>query len=131
MQRVSAGGNWLLDVAHNPSAAAVLADTLEETAFEGNTIAIIGMIDDKDVEGIVAELGDSVNHWIAATAAGPRAIPAAELARRVANALNRACFVSESLEQAIGHARALAKDTDRILVTGSFYVVGPTLARIL
>jgi len=131
MQSIVADGNWLLDVAHNPAAAKVLCSTLRDLKIAGKTIAVFGMLDDKDVTGVLAELGSEVDHWIAMTATSPRAIVATELARRVANATNRGCLAAQSLQQALDHARALAGPEDRILVTGSFYVVGPVLEQLL
>ena len=130
MQRISLQANWLLDVAHNPAAATALADTLRAEAHAGRTIAIVGMLDDKDVEGVVAPLREQIDHWIAVTADSPRAIGTHELARRIANAANAACLAADSLEAAIGRAHELAGADDRILVTGSFYLVGPVLTEL-
>ena len=130
-QRVEQDGTtWLLDVAHNPAAAEALVDVLAQGQHEGETTAIIGMLDDKDVEGVVVPLSEYVDRWIAVTADSHRALPAAELARRLANACNRPCLVADSLEQAIDSARRGAGINDRILVTGSFYLVGPVLNRL-
>ena len=54
--------------------------------IQAQTWAIIGMLDDKDVEGIARPLDAVVDHWIAVTADSPRASAADELARRIANA---------------------------------------------
>lgn len=127
MQMLDADGDWLLDVAHNPAAAGVLADTLRTLPIAGRTIAIIGILDDKDVEGMVSPLVDAVASWVAVTADNPRAIPAADLARRIVNVTHKSCLIAASLRQARDHALALAGADDRILVTGSFYLVGPVL----
>ncbi len=127
-QVVEAGGaEWLLDVAHNPAAAAALAETLDEDA---RTWCIIGLLDDKDVEGIAATLNGRVNHWIAVSADSHRALTADECGRRIANACKRPCMVRGSLREAMDYARRHRGPGDRILVTGSFYLVGPAL-RIL
>ena len=126
----SVGQNWLLDVAHNPAASAALADALGEQKVAGTTSVILGMLDDKDIEGVVAPLSGHVDQWIAVTADNPRATPARELARRVANATHRACLIADSLSDAIEVARDRAGPNDRILVTGSFYLVGPVLERL-
>ena len=126
----SVGQNWLLDVAHNPAASAALADALGEQKVAGTTSVILGMLDDKDIEGVVAPLSGHVDQWIAVTADNPRATPARELARRVANATHRACLIADSLSDAIEVARDRAGPNDRILVTGSFYVVGAVLERL-
>ena len=127
MQTVRSDRNWLFDVAHNPAAAEALADTLGRAGFDGQTIAIVGMLDDKQVEGIVTALAGVVDKWIAVNAASKRAYDVAELARRVANASNQACLEAASIDDAIAEARRVAGDSDRILVTGSFYVVGPAV----
>lgn len=127
MQSIRGERHWLLDVAHNPAAAESLSAALRETSFDGETIAIIGMLKDKDVEGLVAPLSTVVSQWIAVQASSPRAIAVDELARQVANATGRACLEAESLDSAIEFAREISAGDDRILVTGSFYIVGPAL----
>jgi len=91
------------------------------------TLAIVGMLDDKDVEGSVLPLNEHVDQWIAVTADSYRAIPAQELARRIANACGRPCQIADSPADAMESARRNASINDRILVTGSFYLVGPAL----
>lgn len=130
MQDVSLESHWILDVAHNPAAATALAETLRTTAFAGRTIAVLAMLDDKDVEGCVTPLQHQIDLWIAATADSSRAIEAGELARRIANSTNTACEIADSLDDAIGRARSMATPEDRVLVFGSFYVVGPVLERL-
>ena len=127
-QRIEQDGvEWLIDVAHNPAAATKLADILVEGPAAGDTVAIVGMLDDKDVEGTVGPLNRHVDQWIALAADSARSIPAAELARRVANATDRPCLIAASLEDALQGARRNLSAGDRILVTGSFYIVGPVL----
>lgn len=131
MQFVRAGGaDWLLDVAHNVAASEVLADALDGTRLQGETWAIIGLLEDKDAEGIAAALDSQVDHWIAVTADNARALQADELARRVANACGRPCRIGDSLEEAMQYAQRSASENDRILLTGSFYLVGPALSNL-
>jgi dihydrofolate synthase/folylpolyglutamate synthase len=127
MQSVESGGSWILDVAHNSASAQALAATLRSSPVSGKTIAIIAMLDDKDVEGVISPLMEVVDRWIAVTARNSRAIPAVELAREIANQSNSACLVAASFDEAIDFARQQATADDRILATGSFYVVGPVL----
>lgn len=128
MQRIGSDPRWLFDVAHNPAAAQALAAVLRDDSVDGLTIAVVGLLDDKDVSGIVASLQGIVDEWVAVTAENPRAIPADELARQVANLSGSACLVADSIESGLDHASSIATRRDRILVTGSFYVVGPALA---
>ena len=124
------GVEWLLDVAHNPAAAAALAGTLAAQRCSGATRVIVGMLDDKDIEGSVLALDEHVDQWIAVTARSHRAIPAPELARRIANACGRPCLIADSLSEAMESAQREASINDRILVTGSFYLVGPALEQL-
>ena len=41
----------ILDVAHNPHAAAYLAGRLKSLAKTGRVLAVIGMLHDKDIAG--------------------------------------------------------------------------------
>ena len=59
-----------------------------------------------------------------------RAIEANELARRIANSCGEACLVAATLDDAIERAAELTDRDDRVLVAGSFHVVGPALNRL-
>ena len=130
-QRIERDGiEWLFDVAHNPAAADMLAQTLAAELSDRRTIAIVAMLDDKDVEGFARVLDVHVELWIATTASGARALPAGELARRIANVTGRPCLIADSHEDALEVAETEAATGDRIVVTGSFYLVGPVLQRL-
>ena len=131
MQVIESDRRWLLDVAHNPAAANVLAETVGSSDDDAMTVAIVAMLDDKDVESTIALLDSVVDRWVAVSADSPRAIPAAELGRIIANVSNKGCLVAGSLAEALDFARELTSAEDRILVTGSFYLVGPVLERLL
>ena len=121
---------WLIDVAHNPAAAKVLAKTLGSRESTGATLAIVGLLNDKDVAGVISPLAKHVDTWVAMTAASDRAVAANELARQISNITGKACLVAESPEEAIEFARRSASENDRILATGSFFTVGPILDQL-
>ncbi len=127
MQTISDDREWLIDVAHNEAAASELASRLETDRPEGETVAVVGMLDDKDVEAVIRELHRGVDRFIAVTADSPRAIGAEVLAQRIANSSGKPCLEAESIAAALEYARASTTGEDRILVTGSFYVVAPVL----
>lgn len=126
-QMIQTDRSWLLDVAHNPEAAGVLGDYLCDLQPSGRTVAIIGMLGDKDLAGIVSPLLERVDSWIAVTANAARARPVREVARGVAQLSGKPCLAAVSLADAMAHAREQTGADDLILVTGSFYVVGPAL----
>jgi dihydrofolate synthase / folylpolyglutamate synthase len=121
---------WLIDVAHNPAAAEVLATTLGSRESTGATFAIVGLLNDKDVAGIIEPLAEHVDTWVAMTAASHRAVAAKELARQISNITGKACLVAGSPREAIEFARRSASENDRILATGSFFTVGPILEQL-
>jgi dihydrofolate synthase/folylpolyglutamate synthase len=129
MQTIEREQEWIFDVAHNPAAAEALAASLRQLGVRA-TVAIVGILDDKIVEGIVGPMAAEVDNWIAVTAASPRAIDAAELARRVANETGKPCLIADSFDMAVESADAIAGAGGRTLVTGSFYTVGPFLERL-
>ena len=130
MQRLESDPRWLFDVAHNPAAAAALAATLRADPARGETIAILGLLDDKDLAGVLAPLVPVVDQWIAVTAESPRAVPAVDIAGRVADLAGGECTVAPTIAGAITAATTLAGAEDRILVTGSFYLVGPIISEL-
>ncbi|MDH5500624.1 MAG: bifunctional folylpolyglutamate synthase/dihydrofolate synthase, partial [Gammaproteobacteria bacterium] len=121
---------WLFDVAHNPAAAEALASTLATMPSGGELIAIVGVLADKDVAGVIAPLTSRVDRWVAMTADSHRALAADDLARQVSNLSGKPCLVAGSAAAAIKFARRSASENDRILVTGSFFTVGPVLNQL-
>jgi len=123
----------ILDVAHNPHAAAHLASNLDNMGFFPETWAVFGAMRDKDLDRIIAALGERIDHWLLVDLPGPRAAPAALLAERVAAVRSGAnapvhteCFASP--RQAMERAGAGASVDDRIVVFGSFLTVADILS---
>lgn len=125
----------ILDVAHNPHAAAVLAQNLDNMGFHPYTYAVFGMLNDKDLAGVLAKLGTRVDHWFCAGLPGPRGGTGERLAEQVAAALPAAPAGAEAPgvsayadpAQAFAAARERAGENDRIVVFGSFLTVASVL----
>ncbi len=118
----------ILDVAHNPHAAGVLAANLDQMGFFPKTIAVAGMLAGKDAREIFRRLGERIDHWCLATLDGPHAGGRARSAedllvslREVCPGVDAACF-SNPVE-AYRRARELAGPSDRIVAFGSFVTV--------
>jgi len=116
---------WVLDVAHNLPAASVLSSNLHFLPRR-RTIAVCGILADKDVAGIAATLSADVTTWIPATLTGPRALSREEFVRRLPRGANVDAHAGD-VESACRRARDLARPGDRVLVFGSFLTVGPAL----
>ena len=126
-QVINSRRTWVLDVAHNPAAAAVLAASLQELSHAGPITAVVGMLAAKDVRGIVEPLSELVDSWIAAPVEGARAEPAAVLAQKIANFSLKPCRIATSMPEALNFTERRAASDELTLVTGSFYAVGPAL----
>jgi dihydrofolate synthase/folylpolyglutamate synthase len=122
----------ILDVAHNPHAAAVLAENLDNMGFYPATHAVFGMLRDKDIAGVIGRLGDRIDHWHVAPTPGPRGCDAAGIAELVRANAGASCSVSEypDLASAYDAARARAGADDRILAFGSFLTVAEVMRAI-
>jgi dihydrofolate synthase/folylpolyglutamate synthase len=121
----------VLDVAHNPQAAGVLNENLASMGFFSETWAVLGMLGDKDVAGVVRLLRDRVDHWLLASLPGPRGLSAARLAE-ILRELGVSGDVSEhdSPRAAYQVARDGAAEGDRIVIFGSFLTVADVLAAV-
>ena len=121
---------WILDVAHNPDAAHSLAASLAARPCRGRTIAVCGILADKDAAGIAGALAGSVEHWIAVGLEGPRALPPAELARRLESGGAQRVAIEPDVEAGLAAARRACRPGDRVVVFGSFLTVGPALVAL-
>lgn len=113
----------VLDVAHNPAAAAALAATLAARPCRGRTLAVLAMYADKDAAGVVAALAPAVDAWLVAGLPGPRGRQAVDLERIVTAAGATVAHSAPEPLSAYRRARALARPGDRIVVAGSFATV--------
>ncbi|MGH8189375.1 MAG: bifunctional folylpolyglutamate synthase/dihydrofolate synthase, partial [Steroidobacteraceae bacterium] len=118
---------WILDVAHNPAAARTLAEQLAARRAGGRTIAVCGILGDKDVENIAAELQGSFDSWVVVGLKGARALDGELLAQRLRRAGADVEAIAADVATGCAAAEALAAAGDRIVVFGSFLTVGPAL----
>jgi len=126
----------ILDVAHNPHAAATLAVNLDQMGFFPRTHVVWGAMADKDMAGMVDKLRHLVDGWYCCDLPTPRAAPAAQLADIVravcaqpgpATAPKASVSTHADPMAALHAALAAADPADRILVFGSFFTVGGVL----
>lgn len=127
-QRIAQAPEVILDVAHNPEAARALAATLRERPVAGRTLAVVGMLADKDAAAVFSALGGEIDAWWTCTPASPRAQDAATLGEVLrAGAGSAPVTVQPDVNAALAAARSAAHENDRIVVFGSFYTVAAVL----
>ena len=114
----------VLDVAHNPEAAAVLAANLGDSGYAPETIAVFGMLKDKDIAGVARALAPRITRWHLATLPGPRGADARHLSGVLRELKIQAPAVEhDSVAEALAAARKEAGEGDKIVVFGSFLTV--------
>ncbi len=119
----------ILDVAHNPQAAGVLAANLADMGAFRRTVAVVGMLRDKDLAGVIGPLAGRIDRWYAATLDNPRGATADEVAGAIeATRPGAAVERFASPREALAAAQGAAGQGDRIVAFGSFYTVADVMA---
>ena len=131
LERAGGKPQILLDGAHNPQAADVLASylTAQMASRQGRLLFVVGMMRDKDRQGVLARLAriPGASHLILTKATHPRAAEPEELAQAAAG-LGIPIEITSSISAAFTRAHAFANREDTICVTGSLSVVGEAKA---
>jgi dihydrofolate synthase/folylpolyglutamate synthase len=123
LEQVSQDPRVLLDGAHNPAAARILAQTLKQTSGNGRLILVLGIMADKDVDTILARLLPLAQLVVFTRPQYFRAAAVEDLAAR-ARAYNLEVIKIPRVAAAVRRAQDLAGPRDRIVVSGSLYTVG-------
>jgi|GEM_PF-21723 len=110
LEPIGAEPTVIVDAAHNPHGAHALAEAVAASyAFDELTV-VLGVLHDKDAEGIVRELAPVATRFIVTASESDRAEPAEELAELVRELTGRDCEVYEYLEDALDRARSIAAE---------------------
>src|SRR3954451_394334 len=124
----------LLDAAHNPHGAEAAAAALEDSFAFSPLVGVVGVMNDKDVEGMLAVFEPHLAHIVCTQNSTHRAMPAADLAvvarevfgpdrvsvvPRLVDAIDEGAALAES-----GEASGSSIGTGAVLVTGSVVTVG-------
>ncbi|MFQ5707914.1 MAG: bifunctional folylpolyglutamate synthase/dihydrofolate synthase [bacterium] len=116
----------LLDVAHNPAAVRHLVSALKTIFAVERLLFIVGVLDDKDFEGMLAVIEPIANTIFCVTPSSDRALPAPQLleGRGTHSGKYRS---GHGIENATRKALQQCEVNDLLCVTGSHYTVGDFL----
>lgn len=120
----------LVDAAHNPAGATALADSLSDEFASTSLVAVLAVMADKDVVGILEALEPAVDAVVATVNSSPRCLPAADLARLAGEVFGEdRVFQASPLPEAIDVGLALAERETSfgghgVIVTGSVITAG-------
>ncbi|NRP09776.1 MULTISPECIES: bifunctional tetrahydrofolate synthase/dihydrofolate synthase [unclassified Marinobacterium] len=116
----------LLDVAHNPQAAEYLADRLQQQPKPSKRTLVLGMLNDKDRQGVIEALRPITDEWYLVSLQGPRASQAEELVNLVGANNPHQCFASVS--EALDQLSNSTSESEQVLICGSFLTVTEALS---
>ncbi len=122
LQRIGKPMNAILDVGHNPQAAKLLAERLALKPIIGKRYALLAMLDDKDPEGVVGELDDTIQNWHLAGISGYRGQTVETLSSKVQGRLGEVAK-HVTIETALDELKTLMNKDDELIILGSFITV--------
>jgi len=120
--------NIILDVAHNPHAAANLGNELAQQTHPVH--GVFAILSDKDYGAVISIMAAYLGRWYIAPTTGPRGLSTDQLveALEAAAVSEEQYYICQNVEQALEAAVADADVDDRLLVFGSFHTVGDALS---
>jgi dihydrofolate synthase/folylpolyglutamate synthase len=124
----------VLDVAHNPQGVQALVDAIESSFAFSRLVGVVGVLSDKDAEGMLSALEPLLTEVVITRSNSPRAIDPDDLGALAADIFGEDRVVIEhELPDAIERAVTAAEDSGDlagvgVLVTGSVTVVGQARA---
>ena len=114
----------VLDVGHNPHAATWLAERMTTLPRPRRVLAVYAALADKDVEGVVRALKQTVDDWLLAGLDCGRGLSGEQLGERLTGVLTPSeREIHPDVATALQRTLALAEPDDRVLVFGSFHTV--------
>lgn len=117
----------LVDAAHNPAGAQALAEALRESFGFTRLVGVVGVLADKDAEGILSALEPVLDHVVVTESTSQRATPADEL-REIAedifgeHRVDLAFRLDEALDLAVERAEVGGTPGAGVLATGSITI---------
>ncbi len=118
----------IIDGAHNPGAARILAETWREVFGDQKATLVLAVLSDKDLRGICEALAPIAASVILPKIRSERAVAPAELAK-IFSIISPS--LPHSITSTIGDALTLARaNQNPILITGSLHFAGEVLAHL-
>ena len=118
----------ILDVAHNEDSAQKLQENLRKKSSQ-HTIAIIGILKDKDVYSLIKPMINIVDEWYCVTIDNPRGMNAKEIKTRMSTLVpKKNIHTFDDIVDASSQALSFLNSDDRLIIYGSFYTVSDYLS---
>ena len=120
--RCDVKGKFILDVSHNLASVKNLIDFLNQEYKSKSIKAIVGLMQDKDINEIIKEIKHIISEWYACSPNLDRAMSSSNLEELISNETNSKVEAFVSVDLAV--KKALNEDSsDLVIVFGSFFTV--------
>lgn len=116
----------MLDVGHNPHAANYLAARLKSKPIQGRRLGVLGVLDDKDLSGLLDCMQTQIDSWAVAALPTPRSCKVEQLEQALQQR-HASVTAYQSIAQAIEAQCMQAAEDDQIIIFGSFFTVAEAL----
>ncbi|MBI4682344.1 MAG: bifunctional folylpolyglutamate synthase/dihydrofolate synthase [Nitrospirae bacterium] len=131
LEQVSHEPPIILDSAHNPGAAEALAVSIKDLFCDKKIILVAGILDDKDIHGILNPLVQ-VSETVILTRSKHERAASPEKLNKIISDMHKSdtnpqpisVTSTDTVSQALGLAKSLCGEDHIIIVTGSFYTTG-------
>ncbi len=121
----------LLDGAHNPAGAQILANALRAEFSDKPLVGLVAVLGDKDVAGLLSNLAGVFESVVITQSSSPRSMPAAELELVANQVLGHDVLSISNFQLALERAKRKAREIDGVIVvTGSITLVGDIIKLI-
>ncbi len=131
IEEISSRPSLIVDVSHNPQSISALAKYVAHHPVPGATVAVLGMLKDKDLAAGLQSILPLIDRWYLADLTGARGAAASSLVAaliRLGVTSPTRCFASAA--EALAAAQQDVSADDRILVFGSFQTVGAIMPQL-
>jgi dihydrofolate synthase/folylpolyglutamate synthase len=131
LQLIRTEPNLLLDGAHNPAGALILAQALRAEFSEKPLVGVIAVLADKDATGLFSNLAGVFESVVITQSSSPRSMPVAELESLAKDGLGQEVESISDFKLALERAKQRAIEIDgTVVVTGSITLVGDVIKLI-
>ena len=114
---------FVVDGGHNPQCAATVAENLGRYFPGKQPVLLMGVLGDKDREGLCSAVAPLASAFVTITPPSPRCLTAEELARELQD-YGKPVYAAASIPEGVERAMALAGKDGLVCALGSLYSVG-------
>jgi len=131
LQLIRTVPNLLLDGAHNPAGALILAQALRAEFSDKPLVGVIAVLAEKDAAGLFSNLAGVFESLVITQSSSPRSMPVAELESIAKDGLGQEAESISDFKLALERAKQRALEIDgTVVVTGSITLVGDVIKLI-